>query len=84
MPPTLTQEKLGRLAELADRIDGAQPGQWEDGLAEFNRQRTPAFAFRVAHWRSEAWSRRLLPNFVTAVVTKLTTRSLREARGGVP
>ena len=37
MPPALDQARLARLAKLADRIDGAAPGQWEDDLAEFNR-----------------------------------------------
>lgn len=37
MPPTLDEEKVARLAKLADQIDGAAPGQWEDDLAKFNR-----------------------------------------------
>jgi hypothetical protein len=37
MPPALDRARLARLAKLADRIDGAAPGQWEDDLAEFNR-----------------------------------------------
>jgi hypothetical protein len=37
MPPALDEEKVARLAKLADRIDGAAPGLWEDDLAEFNR-----------------------------------------------
>jgi hypothetical protein len=37
MPPVLDAVKLSRLAELADRLDGALPGYWEAALAEFNR-----------------------------------------------
>jgi hypothetical protein len=37
MPPVLDEPLIVRLAKLADRIDGARPGQWEKDLAEFNR-----------------------------------------------
>jgi hypothetical protein len=37
MPPTLDEKKVARLAKLANRIDGAASGHWEDELAEFNR-----------------------------------------------
>jgi hypothetical protein len=37
MPPALDGAKVARLAKLASRLDGAQPGRWEDDLAEFNR-----------------------------------------------
>ena len=36
MPPVLDEAKLERLADLADRMDGAGPGQYDDELAEFN------------------------------------------------
>lgn len=36
LPPAVDEAKVERLAELAAGIDGAQPGQWEDFLAEFN------------------------------------------------
>jgi len=36
LPPTLDEAMVARLAKLADRIDGAAPGQWADELAEFN------------------------------------------------
>src|SRR5215469_10848208 len=38
MPPTLDEERVARLAQLADHIDGALPGQWEKELAEFNAE----------------------------------------------
>ena len=37
MPPALDAAVVARLAELADRVDGARPGQRDDALAEFNR-----------------------------------------------
>lgn len=37
LPPVLDEALVDRLAELAARLDGAQPGQWEDDLAEFNQ-----------------------------------------------
>jgi hypothetical protein len=36
-PPALDKALVDHLAALAARIDGANPGQWEDDLAEFNR-----------------------------------------------
>jgi hypothetical protein len=36
-PPALDPSLVARLTELADGIDGAAPGVWEDDLAEFNR-----------------------------------------------
>jgi hypothetical protein len=38
MPPLLDEAKVARLAELAARIDGGLPGQWEGELAEFNAE----------------------------------------------
>jgi hypothetical protein len=37
MPPPLDAALVARLAKLADRIDGAAPGQRDDDWAEFNR-----------------------------------------------
>jgi hypothetical protein len=37
MPPALDAAVLARLAKLADRLDGAPPGQRDEELAEFNR-----------------------------------------------
>jgi hypothetical protein len=36
-PPALDPVLVARLADLAARLDGAAPGQWEDDLAAFNR-----------------------------------------------
>ena len=45
MPPALDEAKVLHLAGLATQIDGANPGQWEDELAEFNREAGTAFEF---------------------------------------
>jgi hypothetical protein len=45
MPPVLDEAMVARLARLAARIDGAHPGQWEDELAEFNREAGTTLAF---------------------------------------
>jgi hypothetical protein len=37
MPPSLDASLVARLAKLADRLDGAELGQRDDELAEFNR-----------------------------------------------
>lgn len=36
-PPVLDESLVTHLADLANRIDGAQPGEWEELLDEFNR-----------------------------------------------
>jgi hypothetical protein len=46
MPPPLDEDRVARLAELAGRIDGARPGQWEEALAEFNAGARTTLAFR--------------------------------------
>jgi hypothetical protein len=45
MPPALDPALVARLAQLADRLDGARPGQWEDDLAEFNKLASTAIPF---------------------------------------
>lgn len=36
-PPVLDDKLVERLAELADKIDGARPGEWDEWHDEFNR-----------------------------------------------
>jgi hypothetical protein len=43
-PPALDEEPFTRLAELADHLDGAGPGEGDDELAEFNRLAGTALA----------------------------------------
>jgi hypothetical protein len=45
MPPALDEAKVARLAKLAGRIDGADPGQWEELLEQFNREAGTNLAF---------------------------------------
>jgi hypothetical protein len=44
MPPALEEALVARLSRLADRLDGAQAGQCDDELAEFNRLAGTALA----------------------------------------
>jgi hypothetical protein len=44
-PPALDEGLVAQLAELADRLDGAGPGQADDELAEFNRLCGTALVF---------------------------------------
>jgi len=65
LPPPLDAVRVARLAELATRLDGAQPGQWEDDLAEFNRvagSAIPIEEFQGIYGAEdhEDWVRRLL------------------------
>jgi hypothetical protein len=83
MPPILNQEKLARLAELADGIDGARPGQWEDDLAEFNRiagTNIPFEHFQGIYGgeKHEDWVRRLLYSQAVASVADLSRGEMIE------
>jgi hypothetical protein len=65
MPPALDETQVARLAKLADRLDGARPGQWEDYLAEFNRLAGTAIPFEEFQGiygaeDHEDWVRRVL------------------------
>ena len=44
-PPDLDECLVAHLAALANSLDGAAPGQWEDDLAEFNRLAGTAIPF---------------------------------------
>jgi hypothetical protein len=65
MPPKLDNNLVGRLGRLADKIDGARPGEWESNLAEFNRLAGTALVFRnfqgiYGAEEAEDWVKRLL------------------------
>jgi hypothetical protein len=65
MPPILDADAVARLTDLAANLDGALPGQWEDGLAEFNRLAGTALAIEDFQYIYESephgdWVRRLL------------------------
>jgi hypothetical protein len=65
MPPVLDEAKVRHLANLADRLDGASPGQWDEDLAEFNRVAGMDFPIRdfqgiYGAEDHEDWVRRVL------------------------
>jgi hypothetical protein len=65
MPPALDEAKVARLAGLAGHLDGAGPGQWEDELAEFNREAGTELKYedfqKVYTWTDhETWVRIVL------------------------
>ena len=45
MPPSFDEARVTRLGNLASQIDGANPGQWEEALTEFNAEAGTALAF---------------------------------------
>src|SRR6516164_4760255 len=65
LPPALDEALVYRLARLADGLDGAQPGQWDEELAEFNRRAGTNLPWEEFQGIYEAedhedWVRRLL------------------------
>lgn len=93
MPPPLDEAKVARLAELASRIDGANPGQWEDELAEFNREAGtnlgfPDFQGIYGGQDHDTWVRKVLaeryqrrlPDITRAELVELVRRVM-EAEG---
>lgn len=65
MPPNLDPLWVGRLADLANRVDGASPEEAADDVAEFNRLAGTSFTsrdFQGIHGaeRHEAWVKRVL------------------------
>ncbi len=64
-PPAIDEALAERLAELAARIDGARPGDWDDWLTEFNELAGTSIPFGHFQgiYRAEDhidWVRRLL------------------------
>ena len=93
MPPALDEATVSHLAGLTAQIDGANPGQWEDELAEFNRLAGTAFEFIdfqgiYGGQDHNTWVRqvlgkphhRLLPDITRAELVELTRR-VRDANG---
>src|SRR5262249_35250889 len=75
--------RVSRLAELASSIDGANPGQWEDDLEEFNRLAGMDLAFLDFQGiykaeDHECWVRRLLAQQRVARVPDVTRDELVE------
>ena len=90
MPPELDDAEVARLAKLAAQIDGANPGQWEDELAEFNR--AVGVSFAIADFQGiygaeehETWVRRVLVRERVRPVPDVTRAELLEiVRRGMP
>lgn len=95
LPPVLDRAKVGQLAGLAARIDGAHPGLWEGDLEEFNR--VAGTALRVEDFQGiygaeehETWVRRVLVGQAVRPVADVTRAELAEVvrrampEGGYP
>ncbi len=83
MPPTLEEAKVRRLARLAARIDGANPGLWEDDLSEFNRVAGTSLPFEdfqglYGAEAYEVWVRRILVGQAVRPVADVTRSELVE------
>jgi hypothetical protein len=83
LPPILDEVKVGRLAKLAAMIDGANPGQWEDELAEFNELAGTSLGFgdfRGIYGGEEhaTWVRRLLVRQQLRPALNVTPAELEE------
>lgn len=72
-----------RLAELAAKIDGACPGEWDEWLAEFNQLANRSISFEDFQGIYGAedhidWVRRILHDRSTRPVTDITREELIE------
>ena len=82
-PPDLDEGLVARLAALADRLDGARPGDWEEDLAEFNRLAGTNLAFKdfqglYGACRYEDWVRGVLYSRLIKPATGATRAELAE------
>lgn len=82
-PPKVDEQLAGRLAELAAKIDGARPGEWDDWLAEFNQLANTSIPFE--HFQGIyggedhiEWVRRILHDQLTKPVDDVTREELIE------
>ncbi|MCA9028373.1 MAG: hypothetical protein KDA86_24390 [Planctomycetaceae bacterium] len=82
LPPKLDDELVARLAELADTIDGARPGEWEKELEEFNRLAGTSipFLFQGIYGGEshDEWVRRVLLYESTKLTADVTREELIE------
>jgi hypothetical protein len=83
IPPALDEATVLHLAELASRLDGADPGLWEDDLAEFNRVAETAFSVEdfqgiYGAEEHEDWVRRVLIRNTVRPVPDVTRAELAE------
>jgi hypothetical protein len=89
-PPALDEDLVQRLAALADRLDGAYPGQYDEDLAEFNRLAGTMLLLHEFQGiyggdTHEAWVRRTLYSHLIKPAVKVTPDELVEvARRAIP
>lgn len=80
-PPKLDETLVAQFAELAAEIDGANPGEWEDKLAEFNRLAGTSHSFGEFQGvyggeEHETYVRRLLVSQKTTPIENLSRAEL--------
>ncbi len=80
-PPDLDETRVARLTELAAEIDGANPGEWEDKLAEFNQLAGTSHSFDdfqgiYGGEEHETYIRRLLVTEKTTHIESLSRAEL--------
>ncbi|TWU51422.1 hypothetical protein [Rubripirellula reticaptiva] len=82
-PSKIDEELAARLAELAAKIDGARPGEWEEWLAEFNNLASTSIPF--GHFQGIYggedhidWVRRILHEEQTTPAEDVTREELIE------
>lgn len=89
-PPVLDEDLVQRLSALADRLDGAYPGQYDEDLAEFNRLAGTMLLHHEFQGiyggdTHEAWVRRTLYSHLIKPAAKVTPDELVEvARRAIP
>ena len=83
LPPVLDEALVNQLAELAEKIDGARVGEWDDWLSEFNRLAGTEIPFE--HFQGIYggeyhidWVQRLLFEKLIAPVQNVTREELIE------
>ena len=82
-PPKIDEQLAARLAELAAKIDGARPGEWDEWLAEFNQLAKSSIPFE--HFQGIyggedhiEWVRRILHDQFTIPANDVTREELME------
>jgi hypothetical protein len=83
MPPALDKALITRLARLADRLDGAAPGQCDDEILEFNQlagTTIPLVEFQGIYGGEdhEDWVRRVLYQLSLAPIADISRLEMVE------
>ena len=82
-PPKIDEELTSRLADLAAKLDGARPGEWDEWLAEFNNLAStsiPIEHFQGIYGGEDHidWVRRILHDQQTIPATDVRREELIE------